>query len=203
MTDLTALPSEPEDDDQYRMRPGKSTILMQFVEDDSHLWPGLSVEEMQYEGGSAEIENEGSFLEEAIESALEEDTKPTHPGWWVMEGFYGTYTRGDGWTTDDDAEFECDVWRPARWSDIEHFGIMAEPLWVSVARLFGFDPEVNTRWACWFGRHAYKIRDRAGKPEDFLHALKLDPKAQYPRYFYAACKHCGHESTVNVKEGDE
>jgi hypothetical protein len=41
------------------------------------------------------------------------------PGWYVMEGVIGHYYRGDGWTTDDDEEFEFATLRYATQEEID------------------------------------------------------------------------------------
>ena len=41
------------------------------------------------------------------------------PGFYVMEGIIGSYFRGDGWTTDDDEEFEYEFLRYATQEEID------------------------------------------------------------------------------------
>ena len=143
--------TQTEDDSEYP-RPGKSTILFELIEDETWQWTawatalnrhmpvGLMIEEIQYEGGSAAIEAEQGMLEDAVYSLLDPDLHSK--GWWVMDGFYGTFIKGDGWTTDDDVHFECDEIRPARWSDMKRFGVKRPPMWVRFAMMFGLDPLV-------------------------------------------------------------
>ena len=55
------------------------------------------------------------WLEEGIgiEYWINEDIEIWIPGWYVIEGVHGVYTRGDGWTTDDDEDWYYDEIRPA------------------------------------------------------------------------------------------
>lgn len=133
-------------------RPGKSTILFELIEGDTCQWTrwnaetkrhetiGLEIEELQYEGGSAEIEAEQGMLAEAVYSLLD-DEEHASPGWWVVEGFYGSFWKD--YYGEVDCDYSCDIIRRARWADIEHFGVARPPLWVRVVRLLGFDPLVR------------------------------------------------------------
>lgn len=131
---MTPFTTKPDEDCEFEYpKPGKSTILFELIEGETYLWTrrneenrsvpvGLEIDEIQYEGGSAEIEADQGMLDVAIYDLLA-DNEICNPGWWVIEGFYGHYTRGDGWETDVHVDFECDVIRPALPSDLEHFGV--------------------------------------------------------------------------------
>lgn len=146
---IAAPDSEPE---WEYPKPGKSTILFELIEEPTYCWTrwdpdqkkhvmvGLEIEEIQHEGGSAAIEAEQGMLDHAVYALLDHEEHTA--GWWVIEGFYGRFIKGDGWTTDDDVDFECDEIRPARWSDMEKFGVMRAPWWMKFAMLMGLDPLV-------------------------------------------------------------
>lgn len=148
---LIALSERPEDDYEYP-KPGKSTILFELLEEPSyqftrwdeaqkkHVEVGLMIDEIQHEGGSAAIEAEQGMLEDAVYDLL--DPADVGPGWWVIDGFYGTFCKGDGWMTDDEVDFECNEIRPARWSDMKHFGVQHPPIWARIAMWLGLDPLV-------------------------------------------------------------
>jgi hypothetical protein len=133
-------------------KPGKSKIVFELIDEDTYEWTvwdagqkrhrevGLMIDEIQFEGGSAEIEAEQGMLNHAVYDLL--DPFQHGAGWWVIEGFYGIFRRGDGWTTDDDVDFECDGIRPARWSDLNDMGIMRPPMWARFAIWLGLDPLV-------------------------------------------------------------
>lgn len=140
----------PSNNDEPEFKRGKSTILFELIEEDTWCWThfaggrhlpvGLQIEEIDYDEGDAAIEAEGGMLDHAVYELL--DPAEVGPGWWVIEGFNVHYIRGDGWMTDDDADFYCDDIRRARWSDIARFGMMRVPLWARVAMWLGLDPSV-------------------------------------------------------------
>lgn len=133
-------------------KPEKSTILFELIDEDTCQWTrwdkeqerhvevGRMIGELQHEGGSAELEAYSGMLDVAIYEMLDDEEHTE--GWWVMEGFYATYYRGDGWETDDDVDYDFDHIRPARWSDIAHFGVMRVPLWARVLGWLGLDLRV-------------------------------------------------------------
>lgn len=53
--------------------------------------------------------NEGIGIDYWLQDAVDFDK----PGYYVIEGVTGTYYRGDGYTTDDDEEWDYEVVRPA------------------------------------------------------------------------------------------
>jgi len=134
-------------------RPGKSKIVFQIVEGGSHYFfeygPGgqkqldLEFYEIQSKGGSAAIEAEAGMLEDAIAGLLDPEHKKV--GWWVMEGFYGHFTRGDGWETDDDCDYECDLIRPATWRDMDEMGLPVS-LRKRIMILMGWDAPVPPKF---------------------------------------------------------
>lgn len=54
-----------------------------------------------------------------IEFFLDEQVDLEDEGWYVFEGVVGHYHRGDGWSTDDDEEWEYATCRRARPSEIQ------------------------------------------------------------------------------------
>lgn len=133
--------------------PGKSAILFEIIEGDSHLFQtyrdgarvnlGLEFGEIQYEGGSAEIEAIEGMLKYAIFELLGYDEYK--PGWYIMTGFYGHF-HTDDFTGDVDVDYECDDVEPARWSDLEYFGVTKMPWWRKLLhRFFDYDPVVTIK----------------------------------------------------------
>jgi hypothetical protein len=135
ISDFDLAPADSEND--YELpAPGKSTILFQLVEGGCYMFQrwdeelkqnvdiGVEFGEVQYEGGSAELENYVGMLEYSISEMLDGEFK--RPGWYVMEGYDVHYTRGDGWMTDDDADHEFDSVRVATQADFDHFGVGPE-----------------------------------------------------------------------------
>ena len=59
--------------------------------------------------------HEGVGIEYAITDILQLDIELD--GVYVLEGIYGQYFRGDGWTTDDDEEWYFDFMRRASLSE--------------------------------------------------------------------------------------
>lgn len=147
MTQIVAAPAEEEY--EYPC-PGKSKIVFQLIEGETYKlqrWDnelkrsvsiGLDFYEVGYEGGSAEIEAYEGMLEDVIAEMLDPDELKI--GWFVMDGFFGSFSRD--YYGEVDCHHECDDIRPARWSDIEEMGFCKAPWWVSVARWFGRDPLV-------------------------------------------------------------
>lgn len=65
--------------------------------------------------GAASYENEfGGFLDYVIKDMIDFPGE----GCFVVEGITGTYTRGDGWMTDDDMSFDYSTVRPATETEI-------------------------------------------------------------------------------------
>lgn len=118
MLNIVQSVARPEDD--YPL-PERSFILCEIVEGDSYLFEGKGLEfaEIQSEGGSAEIENESGMLEDAIASLL--DPEFQRVGWFVIEGFYGNYTKD--YYGEVDCDFECENVREATDADFERFGM--------------------------------------------------------------------------------
>lgn len=52
-------------------------------------------------GAASYEQSYGGFLDYTIQDMIECPGE----GWWVITGITGHYTRGDGWTTDDDMDF--------------------------------------------------------------------------------------------------
>lgn len=60
--------------------------------------------------------NEGQGIEYWIDSCIDLFV----PGAYVIEGVTGYYSRGDGWTNDDDEDWEYDSIRPATIEEISN-----------------------------------------------------------------------------------
>lgn len=133
---MTAI--ERTSEEEYEPpRPERSTVLVQLIEGDSYLFnrwdavkrqhvnAGLEIYEIQYEGGSAEIEAEAGMLSDAVAPMLEDGF--WREGWFVVEGFYGHYTKD--YYGEVDCDFECLNVRDATWADMERFVIGRRPWW--------------------------------------------------------------------------
>lgn len=126
-----------EDNPPYKRGPSK--ILFQIIDNGHH---GLAIEELFHTGGDAEIEHDNGALDYGLLEIIDKEFEKE--GWYVCEGFTVRYTRGDGWTTDDDADYECERFRRATWGDMLDFKARPRPLSICFIMLFGFDPLVLT-----------------------------------------------------------
>ena len=79
-------------------------------------WKGFSIDNAVVLDGADGITGAASYevaygcgLNYLVEDLIE----CPGPGWWVLEDVTATFTRGDGWTIDDDINFECGELRPA------------------------------------------------------------------------------------------
>lgn len=148
LAQITIKEEESKEEDSYP-KPGKSTVLCEVIEGDNYMfrrWSGgltkhveleLDFGELQHEGGSAAIEAEAGMLDYAVAPMLLDSFDELKPGWYVVEGFYGSYSTD--YYGEVDCDFDCDLVRKARWSDIEHFGVARAPWWARLLRLFGKD----------------------------------------------------------------
>lgn len=59
-------------------------------------------------GAASYADQYGGFLEYTVESLA---TCPNREGFFILEGVTGHYSKGDGWTTDDDMDFDFEVER--------------------------------------------------------------------------------------------
>jgi hypothetical protein len=142
MTLLQAIQAE-EMEDYEEPSPGKSLVLFEVVDDpQGHAEAGrtylsLGIEEVQGEGGSYDIENDHGFLEYTIAGLVPDWVD--HAGWYVIEGFYGDFTRD--YYGEVDCKFSYDVFRRATHYDLAYFGIAKMPWWARVAYWFGWKIE--------------------------------------------------------------
>lgn len=66
--------------------------------------------------GAASYEKSyGGFLDYTIQDMID----PPGEGWFTIVGMTGSYTRGDGWMTDDDMDFYHEAVRPATEEEIK------------------------------------------------------------------------------------
>lgn len=160
MVELTFTSPEPEQDPFAR---GPSKIVFSLIEEDSCHWTkwtadphaavhssgkrtakevpvGLAIDEMQWDGGDADIENESGMLDCAIYGLLNHDQVDI-PGWWVMEGFEADYWT-DYWG-EHDASFSCKLVRRAHWQDLLDCGMMRNVWWRRLVAWL-FNPEVKS-----------------------------------------------------------
>ncbi len=93
-------------------QPTPSNILITLIPGDSNLWPGLEVDDLAFDGESAEFEHEASVLEDAIASVAE----ITKPGIYYIWGFQATYTKD--YYGEVDVDHEIAGWREATVEDL-------------------------------------------------------------------------------------
>lgn len=160
---------EERDAEEHRdnLRPEKSLILAQIVVGGSHLfqkwdpntktWGYLDLEfyEFQYKGGSAAIEDDAGMLQDAVAPMMEDFW---HPGWVIVEDFYGHYSK-DYWG-EVDCDYEFDNVRPARWSDYERM-IGRRPWWARsdryIPRLFGHPGTIWEKIGIWLSTPVSRV----------------------------------------------
>jgi hypothetical protein len=114
-------------------QPTPSDILIKLIEGDSEVWPGLEMDELFYTGESAEIEQEGGFIDYALKSG---GFTPTIAGWYMIEGFQTTFDTD--YLGEVDATFDVKNWRWATRTDGDRFGVkighsVAKPLGIGLS----------------------------------------------------------------------
>lgn len=127
-TQITPMDDEPEIKEVFDFNC-REAVLIEVVPDDSAYekfdWLGWKVEwatiissdNDEVSGAASHEQAYGGFLEYMIEGMVE---CPKAAGWYVVEGVTGHYTRGDGWTTDDDMDYYYESMRPATAEEIEN-----------------------------------------------------------------------------------
>lgn len=116
MTDLKKLLTSPlsnfipieDDDEEYELPPyGKADwLIVEVIHTDSVHFP-LSVEEHFYGGeGSCFWINDEIGFDYWI--GMHFSKSEMSEGWWLIENITATYHHGDGWTTDDDVDYDFD-----------------------------------------------------------------------------------------------
>lgn len=104
MIDFTILPSESEDEPTYDLKQ-EETLFVEL--DDGQVAYATVISDTS---GWCSCEQAHGELAYMIEQACE---FPARDGYFVIEGCTGAYFKGDGWTTDDDADFYPGATRPA------------------------------------------------------------------------------------------
>jgi hypothetical protein len=86
-------------------------------------WNGFAIVSTTIIGGDEEFmgaasyeQAYGSFLNYTIEDLIE---CPKRLGWFVVRGITGHYSKGDGWSTDDNMEFYYEYVQPATQKEID------------------------------------------------------------------------------------
>lgn len=102
-------------------QPSKSNILIVLIEGDSLEWPGLEVEELLFNGESAECEQAAGMLLSAIEDLF----TPPAPGTYFLFGFQASYSKD--YFGEMDVDYELEGWRIATGADQEQFYEQASP----------------------------------------------------------------------------
>lgn len=108
---------------------GKSRVVFELIEGDCSFLPGLEVNEVQYEGESAESEVEGIGAEGLVEKIVEMTDPPLRwrRGWWLTEDFQAhAHQHYDG-------EHDCtyDLGRVRRASVWDRIELGVGPAWLT------------------------------------------------------------------------
>lgn len=111
MTEFTFVP-ESEHDTPSLKDVGR--ILVEVTARDDTRYYRFNYAVHEYEGSAFWIQEGQGF-----DYFLDEETEITGPGWYVLEGIIGTYTRGDGWEIDDDEDWEVGLVRAATEEEIK------------------------------------------------------------------------------------
>jgi hypothetical protein len=107
MTDFTVTETDDKDEEPEFDLSQEETLLVAL--DDGNIYH-VSVLSDTQGFSSCELYYDGGCLDYMIEQACTFDDPF---GIYVIEGCTGTYIKGDGWMTDDDAEFYPGTIRPA------------------------------------------------------------------------------------------
>lgn len=107
----------PEPEEKFDFSSPEDVLIEVIADDDPHQrwdWKGFKIETctvIKGGNGAASYEHAyGGFLDYTMEEIAD---CPKCEGWFVVEAVTAVYHRGDGWTTDDDMDFECTGIRPA------------------------------------------------------------------------------------------
>lgn len=112
MTELTFTTTETDYDYPSLKEPGWALIhVIGPCQTDAYKW---DIDCHNYDGSAFWIQ-EGIGFDYFIDKYVDIPGS----GYWVIEGIVGTYYRGDGWTTDDDEDWEYERVRAATEEEIE------------------------------------------------------------------------------------
>lgn len=118
---LEPFPDARDDEPEKIDLASPESVLFEVIADtvdasEKFSWNGFSIDNAVVLSGAEGITGAASYevgygcgLTYLVENLVE----CPGPGWWVVENVTGTFTHGDGWTTDDDMDFECGSIRPA------------------------------------------------------------------------------------------
>lgn len=92
-------------------------ILIEVIPCPSSKWGGMKIEWCGVLNGPDDCTGAAGFaisyyglFEYVLEDLID---PPERAGWYVVTGMTGHFSRGDGWTTDDDTEYYFESVRPA------------------------------------------------------------------------------------------
>lgn len=125
MTDLFDISDETHDEPEKFDFGSPENVLIEVVPHEGVVrptdWSLASIESCTVISGAEGVTGAasydkiyGGFLDYTIQDLID----CPGAGWWVVEGITGCYTRGDGYTTDDDMDFYCTGIRPATVDEI-------------------------------------------------------------------------------------
>lgn len=118
------FPLQEKEEDKLPVYGTKGWVIVEILSVEK-----TSSNRFDYELGEYAVDTENStfwvqegtgvdwFLENTIDFEFT-------PGWWVIEDVVGTYHRGDGWTTDDDEEWDYGKIRPATQQEIDQITVI-------------------------------------------------------------------------------
>lgn len=106
-----------EEEFEYPKYSDKGDIIFEVLGEDETKVYRWHIEDVAYCGGSTFYVQEGVGIKYFVDWMG--DDRITGPGFYTFVGVHGRYLRGDGWTTDDDEDWEFDDLRPATPEEIE------------------------------------------------------------------------------------
>lgn len=107
------------DDMAFAREPGRILFEIVYVNPSPKRWEDRYEIESTYHDGAAFWLAEGMGIEYWVNRALD----LAEPGWYVVEDLTVTWIRGDGYTTDDDEEWDFGIVRRATSEEIENEGL--------------------------------------------------------------------------------
>ncbi len=119
---LIPVASEDDDIDMYAYMKEEGSVIVQIV------GPGRGGYHYEIEeyglGGQANWISEGVGIEFWMDWLF--DGEELEPGWYAIEDVCVSFSRGDGWTTDDNEDWETGLIRPATEEEIETLSVIKQ-----------------------------------------------------------------------------
>jgi hypothetical protein len=116
-------PIETEDHEPVIRFDAPETLLIECVRDEKSNWGGLHVNYVTVMDGPDDCMGAAGFAISyygLFEYVVMDLIEPPGEGWYVINDCTGSFSRGDGWTTDDDTEYYFGDIRPATRDEIQN-----------------------------------------------------------------------------------